>query len=307
MEVVLFSLVLLLFEANALPATRVLSYPPAFEGRSNLIGTTSGDFIATLDDSLLYIRQNTSDLKVVLRLDGEPAGIAASDMSAIMPCFDGGDCSYIVDMAEVSKVEKIATPNVAISMSNVDDTYYIASSAYMESKNIIKITKCDVAARYFIQHIKFEQRITNRNFISREFFFNFDDGLYVYFIAIDTSNSVSDAHERRISLMRACHEENATSTSGLLSMFEIELNCGPLNADASIVSFSKLDEMVILGLSGTAGRAAGFCAFNTTAINNAMSRAYDHCFKKIDQHLELPWSQIDFSCIDFSRVSWIWF
>lgn len=311
MEVVLIAFWLLLTVANGNLPVRVLSYPPPShaQGRSvptvNLVATTAGDFIATVDRSLLYIPQDTSDLTVAM-LNDVPAGIAAGGISAIMPCFGDGDCSYIVDILENMswpfKVENVANPNVAISMSIVDDTYYyVASSAYAsrKRKDIIKIAQCDVAAIYYMQYpLKFEHRITNRDFVSREFFLNFDDGLFVYFIAIDT---VGSPHQKRIRVMRACrHEENATMTSGLSSMFEMELNCGPLTADASIISLSQLGEVVILGLRGAIG---SFCVFNTTAINVAMTRAYDHCYSEIYQQLELPWSQIGYSCIHLSSVS----
>lgn len=309
MKAVLISLWVILFaESNAHPTVSALPYPPPLDsslqsGPTQLIATSSGDFIAILDRFLLFIHHNSSDVKVLLRLDHGQVGVAASDISAILICFGDGGCSYIADILEqnssnidIYKVENVATSSVPISMSVVYDTYYIASSAHTQS-GTIRISQYNIAAKYFLQSKgNFQERITNNEFISREFHYNFDDGFYVYFIAMDTSS----AYNRKIKLLRVCHEENATATNGLSSMFEIELYCGLLNANARIVSFSQLHEVVILGLSGA---AANFCAFTTTAVNAAITRAYNHCYENTTHKFQRPWSSTPYSCMQFGEVS----
>lgn len=300
----LFWLLLLRNEATPSSVIKVLPYPPAVDGRSKptqLISTSTG-FIAAHDRSLIYISEDSDILSYsgVIRPGSLQSGVAAKDFSCILYCFQDGHCSLVVDQQEIRRFEAAVTPDVAISMSVVGDSFYIASSAEEEQK--IRISQYNTKVKYFLQEpLVFAGKITNKNFISREFFFNFYDDVYVYFIAIDTFKTPTNPHEveRAIRLMRTCHPgDNGTDFS---SMFEIELDCGPLNPNASIISFSRLNHTVLLGLGG-AGGSEKFCMFTTTNIDSVITRTYQLCYSG-NFTSELAWVETRYPCTEFHEVS----
>lgn len=286
-------------DATVYPTIKELPYPDSRSQPTDLIATSTGGFIATFDGSLVFISEDLEVLDLELRAGtSKDSGVAANGNSSVLYCFNDGKCFYLVDMQilDMDIDYKAATAGVAISTSIVDDTCYIASSANTtENKVTIRISKYKIACMYFLQdQERFEKMITNRTFISREFFVNFYDDLYVYFIAIDT---FSPLREKKITLMRSCRDDNNTATNDLSSMFEIELDCGTLNTNAKLISFSQLNDTFVLGVRGVEG-GENFYVFSVADINNNTRRAYDQCCEG-NYHFQLPWSGTNSTCIGF--------
>ena len=301
MKLLLISYLWILLQlSEPLPSSviKALEYPQAFIGQSkptHLIATNSG-FIAALDSSLLIIKEDSDILNYseVVRPLCMQSGVAARD---ILYCFEDGLCCLVAWPSYPACCTDVA-PN---AMSTFENRFYVSSYLFADDRKIIKIAKYNMAIKSFIQEpIIWEGIVKNKNFVSREFFFNFRTNLYVYFIAIDTLN-ISAAHpevlERKIRLIRACHDDNDTEPS----MFEIELDCGPLDNNTKIISVSQLNRTVLFGLSN-AGGTGKFCMFTTTSIDLAIARIYDMCYGG-NYLSELSWGE-GYPCKGFDEVGW---
>jgi hypothetical protein len=298
MKLLLAAWLCLLLQPNEASVLKNLSYVGSSRP-THLFSNTTG-FIATLDHSVVYFSEDSDTLNyrmVDLRQNSLQSGVSARDVSCILYCFLNGECCFVVDAIEVYCVRG-TIPNSPVSMCFVDDSFYVASSA----NSLIRIVQYSFQMKYYLREpATFEGQIINRGFVSREFFFNFYDDDYVYFIGIDTLQASRAPHtvERRIALMRGCRGDN---NRALLSMFEVAVDCGSLDLNTSITSFSKSNHTVLLGLVGSGGREK-FCVFTTKDVNNIITRTYDLCYQG-DYESRLPWAR-NYLCTHFNEVSWM--
>lgn len=317
MEVVVIFICLLakLTQLNAanLLEIKVLQYPQGVRLPTNLIATSAG-FIAPSHHSLLFIDLNLEHVSSYRdqSFDRETAGVSGvlvtDDGSFLLYCFYDGSCSYAMKNPDQSfpgfgnysgTLPKAAAANVEISLLLADETVYIASSAAISLQNEgeIRISQSRIYYQSIMnESINTRMRITNVNFVSREFFFSFYDDGYVYFIALDT---VVDSWEKSIRLIRTCHHDN--DTENIWSMFEVDIDCGLLTGNSTIVGVFQSNQTVVLVLSGVAGSDA-FCVFTLADINEVATQAYSRCLEG-NYKFQLPWSATASSCILFKQVN----
>ena len=217
---------------------------------------------------------------------------------SLLVCLYDGSCDFLISSDNYSsiKISDVATENTMISLSVIDETFYIASAGY-NNTSPIRLSQFENHFLYFPNDaLNVEMSITNKNFKSREFYHNYFHEGYIYFIAMDTFNT-SQVQEKKIMLVRICHQVNE---SNLQDMFEIELTCGLLDTGDHIASVSKINETVVLGLSNKNGRSK-FCAFNTSEVNRAITNTYDWCLNGSYQ-FQLPWHGVTSTCTNFNEV-----
>lgn len=270
---------------------------------TNLLATSNSDVVVSIGNSLylynstLYPLRNFTSERT--RAAANISRVIVADGDSLLVCFYDGSCDFLIAANDYYPIliSNVATSRTMISLSVIEETFYIASAGYNNERTApIRLSQFENHFMYFTNDaLSVTMRITNANFRSREFYHNYFHDGYVYFIAMDTFTS----QERKIMLVRICHQVNE---SNLHDMFEIELSCGPLPLDMNdhIASFTKLNETVVLGLSNTAGRNR-FCAFNTSEVNRGITEIYDHCLNGSYQ-FQLPWHHVNSTCTNFNKV-----
>lgn len=292
-------------EATAtLPPSVISQYPLQTGEPSNLLVTSTGVF-ATIQNYLLTFNATLSHYET-FHLAREISSIAVSHDPALI-CLHDGSCYFRLDISYLydedgyglEEVLNAAIPGAESSISSFADSFYVASSGSRGSRRSIQISKLRSNLLYSENvPLTISKKISNTNFMSRKFFQNFYDGDYIYFIALDSSATSSDSG---VKLMRTCQNFNTTEEE-LGSMFEIKVNCS-LSSHASIVSFSKSAQTIILGLSDGLGRN-DFCVFSITEVNDLMTRTYEQCMDG-DYSFQLPWFHLPSSCAEFEQVQLI--
>lgn len=288
-------------ESSAAAITRY-SLQHEQRGRPTNLFVTSTDVVISIGNSLYFYNSTLYPLRNFTSGRTRAANIsrvAVVDGDSLLVCLYDGSCylliAYDQDHNEYVSISNVATRNTMISLSVIDETFYVASAGYNTEETPIRLSQFENRFMYFPNDVlSVRMRITNTNFKSREFYHNYFHDSYVYFIAMDT---LTTSQERKIMLVRICHQVNE---SNLHDMFEIELSCGPLDTNDNIASFSKLNETVVLGLSNTAGRNK-FCAFNTSDVNRGITNIYDRCLNGGYQ-FQLPWHGVTSTCTNFNRV-----
>ena len=284
-----------------------LPYPGAGTP-SNLLVTRTGVFVS-IRDSLLVFSSNLSHLQTFQQETRRNMNITritrTGDPSApVIACITDGCCYPVIEQVIYEPgecVDNLGVPNAASTLSTVGDNYYIGSASYGEGAGrVIKTSVFKSLYSFLIADpISEVKQITSRNFVSREFLYSFSDSGFVYFIVLDNSMVLQD---RGIKLMRKCHEENV-SASGFGATFEVKLDCGPVTSDSQFVSFSQLNQTVMLGLNDGVS-SSKICMFNTAEVNREITLAYQQC-KGGDYTFQLPWSNpasLRFQCASFHQV-----
>lgn len=238
------------------------------------------------------------------------SGLVSMDDSSEVVCLSNGYCHLQVNLGDYDyglsleddfahKVRNVALPDAKIAMSRIADTLYIGSSGGAgTSRRKIQISKLQVDHLEYVIRLKgFSTNfITSQHFISRRFFHSFYDGGYVYFLAVDQSRVSSDSG---VKIIRMCHMDGS-SVNAMEAMFEIKIDCGRLAGNVSIISFSKIGKMIVLGVSGPGSDK--ICAFDVAEVNSNLTLAYNQCLAG-SLSFTIPWYREVLNCMGFQRVS----
>lgn len=281
-------------------------YPSAVPPPTNLLVTNTRVFVA-IGNTLLRFRTDFSNPESFVWSAAISGIIETNDPQApVWICLNDGYCNLLTIYSSPTEFDpeyyQSEINNAMITLSRVQDSFYVTiSRSYGSQRREFEICLFRGLYSYFIaRDVCDTKTISKPSFISRNFTHSFSDGDFVYFIMMDTSTMLEDSG---IKLMRKCHVENVTEST-FRATFEIKLDCGPLTANTTIVSFSKLNQTIILGLHD---RVSGnrFCVFNTTDVNKEITEAYEYC-KAGNYTFQLPWFVTSRStmCEDFSQVSY---
>lgn len=301
--IILFLLQSLVQPKKVAGSSVIIPFPSTDEGTpSNLLVTSSGVFITIKKVLIHFDANNISHLKT-FNYDFTRkyiSKIIATDDSEVpvLVCSYDGSCYFHFNAffnEGLDAIENVAIQGAQSSLFKIAQTFYIASGENMQMQ--ISRFQWDEWF-YFSDPLSFMKIGMNTNFTSRKFLHTFLDDDFVYFIAMDNSTNLLD---RGIKLMRVCHNAYERNANGLGGIFESKLDCGNVNS-TSIISFSKLNKLILLGINSGPGKNS-FCMFNITEVNNKISQTYNECYAG-DYTFRLPWSTSkSISCRDFSRVS----
>ena len=296
---VLLQILLQLIQANgsSIPRSTLTGKPTNLLVRSNEVYVSTGRTIHIFNSTLSPLDMITcGNLSKI-------SSIAYSSDSTLVYCFHDGTCYLHVDSNEVvdecaSFVNGVAISGAKISLSSLWNYFYIASSGKFANnhKRSIEIYKLQLSEDYTFEVTPtfITDKIDKGHFISRDFAFTFHDDGYIYFIAIDYFTNSS---ENGVMIMRSCHHNDSFYNS----MFEIKIDCGPIAYNSSIVSFSRRNDAIILGLSGPGNDK--LCAFNVADVNARAMQIYKKCLDEENYAFFLPWSTAPFQCTQFNSVS----
>lgn len=137
-------------------------------------------------------------------------------------------------------------------------------------------------------------QVTSKNFVSRDFIFNFCSGECCYFIARDKFVNHSMITVLRVS------RTNDSSTFPRDPIVEVRVECNMVDNNFTIASQSKMNQTIILGLNSAS--SSTLCTFTIADIDQTISSTLSKC-KSGNYVFSLPWSHMQSSCSDFAKVS----
>ena len=137
-------------------------------------------------------------------------------------------------------------------------------------------------------------KITAKEFISRDFIYNFFSGDYCYFIARDNFVNNSKIKVLRVSRSKV--------PNGIRSepIVEVQVHCYAHNKNFTIVSQTMMNQTIIIGLNQA--DLSILCTFSIADIDRAISATLSNCLTG-NYEFSLPWSYMLLSCSDFIKVS----
>ncbi len=275
---------------------------------TNLLVTDSGVLITVLDELIVLDAPTLSPLRTYSGYDNirsSIAAIVAVEDEKLVVCLhsrthqsrcilqaDYLHCNQLESNCAIDEWDVAAFREAEGCLTRVSNYFYSASSRDHEIVfSYFQLTGSYIPDVFFSHKI-----ITAESFNSREFFYNFFDSGYIYFIALD--NLTAPEMSREIKLMRMCHINNISSDD-FQSMFEIKLDCGIIFDNITIVNYFKINRMIFIGLSD--GRRSKLCVFNLTDIDSKIMQAYQECYDTSNT-FQLPWLNELSRCSGFDQV-----
>lgn len=246
---------------------------------SNIIFTTSGRHVHMFNTSLSPIGHFhcSNNILQIVFIDNFTQAV----------CLYNGSCYFHKGGLQKIEFLETAISEASSSLSFTGGIVYIASFYMKEdTQKTIQIRKF----RYdyitsMLKHMATRTlRVTDNNFVSRTFVENFYDGGYVYIVAMDHSSDNSG-----LKIMRMRHNEEAS----IGSIYEINIECGAVTSNTSIINISKLKQIVIVRLSGNGEDY--FCALNIADVNSQCTQVCEQCLSGSHKY-SLPWFNSSMSC-----------
>ena len=137
-------------------------------------------------------------------------------------------------------------------------------------------------------------QVTSKDFLSRSFLFNFYSGNFSYIVARDHLINGSAIKVLRFSQT----DSRGRVTQGPIA--EVELLCNTRSENFTIISHSKINRTIILGLNGHKVRT--FCTFDIADIDQTIHSTVSKCMNG-HYKFSLPWSPMQLSCSSaFTKV-----
>ena len=271
---------------------------------TNLLVTDTGVLISVLDKLIVLDVSNFSNWRTYDGYDivGSNISVIAAVGEGVLVCLYNngrspqGKCSFQVDYLHCTSQENCIVEDYEVNLSREgscltavnDDIYFASSEDHEFVFGYIQLGGYDTEVR---------KSITAASFKSRKFIYSIIDDQHIYFVALDSFSSPQVVKE--ITLIRACHISNMSSVMDFSSMFEITLDCGFLSDNISIVSYLKINRILILGLSD--GSNSRLCAFSLEKIDIKIMQAFNSCYTEI-YSFQLPWMDRMSTCVRFNEV-----
>ena len=276
---------------------------PAETPRDMTVG--NGYIYLLTSDTLYQLHHNLTVQSAVTlvsgRLDSEPFKMILSENETeIVVCFANGQCilydaEYLFTFDQPTSVS-LPSENMAI-VGLSEQTLYTGSEGIHGTVGGRVIMLGQYTFNYDEIHLEHSRilTVTNNTFTSRTFFDAVQSGRYVYFITLDSVDVSSSP--KSITAMRVCHDE-----VGFSGIYEIALDCGRIELDATISSVSlDIDEMLIIGVSSV--NHSRLCSFAVSDINRRLTSTFEECRAGLHR-IPLPWAGYEeFDCSKFSGVS----
>ena len=273
----------------------------------------SGDYVYIADGNTLHLLHTNLTHISSLTVGTSAVSKITLNNDTIIACLKDGQCKTY-ETESLFETNYLTFLNVTVASAaptarrialgtTTNSMFYVGSEGYFKRNDrkdiILKQFKYDwhAHAMYQLRTSK-ALTITNSNFLSRDFYYIFQNEQFIYYVAMDTTGDKSG-----LTVMRVCNE---VYDDYFTAVTEVELDCGPDMSSFNVIHSSILstaDQNRFLVIITGSRNGSRVYAYHLVDIDRKLKDVYHECVST-DNKIHLPWARFGHTndCSSFTEV-----